>query len=132
MPHRSAQSLSLFVTIRIAALVAASFVASFAAMLEIELPKDSAIDSQNVLKTLVGEDRTGNAYIVEEAGGLALRKGPWKLIAGKKTGKNPSGQLYNLESDIGEQVNVADKHPELVAEMTRILAGIREKGLRHQ
>jgi arylsulfatase A len=108
------------------------FIASFAAMFDIELPDSAAMDSQNVLPALLGQDPAGNTFIVEEAGGLALRKGPWKLIAGKKTTKKPGGQLYNLESDIGEQVDVADKHPELVAEMSAILAKIREKGLRHQ
>ena len=64
---------------------------------------------------------------MEEAGGLALRKGPWKLIAGKN-----GGQLYNLDSDIGEKNDVSEKHPEVEKEMSGILARIREKGLRYQ
>jgi arylsulfatase A-like enzyme len=106
------------------------FVASFAALLDIELPKEAAMDSQNALPALLGEDPAGDTYIVEEAGGLALREGPWKLIAGKKAAKKAGGQLYNLETDIGEQVDVAAKHPDVVEEMSATLERIREKGLR--
>ena len=105
------------------------FMASFADMFDIKLPKEAAIDSQNVLKALLGDDKEGNAYIIEEAGGLALRKGPWKLILAKKKG---AAQLFNLDSDIDEQNNIADKHPEVVKEMNAIIAKVRETGLRHQ
>jgi arylsulfatase A len=108
------------------------FLASFAAMFAIELPAQAAIDSQNSLQALLGNDPIGNAYIMEEAGGLALRKGPWKLILGNKKGKKLGLQLYNLESDIGEKNNVADKHPELVKEMTTVVTQVRAKGLRHR
>ena len=101
--------------------------ASFAAMFDIELKQDVAIDSQNSLDALLGNDAAGNDYIVEEAGGLALRKGPWKLIAGKKD----RGQLYNLDSDIGEQNDIADKHPDVVKEMSATLEKVRKEGLKN-
>ncbi|MBQ9138386.1 MAG: sulfatase [Alistipes sp.] len=41
----------------------------------------------------------------------AVRKGDWKLVYRMRTG---ALELYNLKSDIGEQHNVADKHPDVV------------------
>ena len=43
-----------------------------------------------------------------------IRKGPWKLIETF----DPEGiELYNLEDDLSETTNLAEEHPELVAEL---------------
>ena len=118
------------------------FVASFADMLKIDLPKDEAIDSQNSLKALLGEDSKGNGFIVEEARGIALRKGAWKFVPGKKAkaskkkgkkgAKASKGQLYNLDADIAEMDNIIDKHPEKAKEMADLLEKIRiSNGIRN-
>ncbi len=121
------------------------FVASFAAMHGIDIPKDDAIDSQNVLKALLGDDKVGNTYIIEEAGGLAVRKGDWKFVAGggkrnnkgkqgkqNKQAKPAPGKLYNLKSDIGEKVDVASKHPDVAKALSEFIKRTRMTGLRHQ
>lgn len=82
-------------------------VASFAGLLGIELNDDQAIDSRNILPALLGKDDKGLPYMIEEARGFALRRGPWKYIRGK--GKRV-GALYNLDSDIGEQKNVTKEN----------------------
>jgi len=47
--------------------------------------------------------------------GKAMRDGPWKLII---EGKGQSGiGLYNLDEDIGEQIDLAESHPERVKKM---------------
>ena len=49
---------------------------------------------------------------------LAVRDNQWKLLC------NVDGshtQLYNLETDIGETKNIADKHPEIVAKLMAIM-----------
>jgi arylsulfatase A-like enzyme len=43
--------------------------------------------------------------------GGAVRKGPWKLVEDYRDG---SVQLFNLERDLGEQNDVAAKHPDRV------------------
>ena len=44
----------------------------------------------------------------------AVRSGPWKLVRnGKKT------ELFHLENDPGEQRDLADRHPETVARLTK-------------
>lgn len=111
--------------------------ASFAALLEQPLPHDEAIDSRDTLAAFLGEDRAGLPWLVEEAGQLALREGPWKLVlppsgpAGKN-GQPTAAQLFDLASDPGETTDVAAVHPERVVSMTQLLDAIRasQDGLR--
>jgi len=44
--------------------------------------------------------------------GTAMRRGPWKLIL-----KDGKVQLYNLDKDLKETTNVAEKYPEVVEPM---------------
>jgi len=111
------------------------FMASFASLVGVELGKDEAVDSRNMLASLLGEDQVGLPYTVEEAGrhSLALRKGEWKYIEskakkirGKKFGVKT--ELYNLNSDIGEQNNVIKQHPEIANEMKKTLDKLKTDG----
>jgi len=105
------------------------FIASFAELLGIDLPENEARDSRNTLAAFLGKDSVGQEYIIEEAGGLALRQGSWKFIPGAKARKNKRGriikekavELYNLKDDPGEQNNVAARYPERVETMHRLL-----------
>ena len=68
----------------------------------------------------------------EQGGKLAVLKWPWKLIhlntgAGQK-GENPKAKgkpleklLHNLESDIGEEKNLAAEKPEVVADLEKLM-----------
>ena len=47
-------------------------------------------DSFNVLPALLGESKHGREHLVEHAGRLALRKGPWKLIGRAARGRRSS------------------------------------------
>ena len=56
-------------------------------------------------------------------GGLeSVRYQHWKLIMPKtdRLGKEHSVELYDLQKDLGEQVNVASEYPDLVKEMIRM------------
>lgn len=54
----------------------------------------------------------------------AIRKGKWKMIHFEA---DQSKELYNLEEDLGEKNNLADKEPELVKSLSQELsAWIRE------
>lgn len=48
----------------------------------------------------------------------AIRKGQWKLIYNYKTGKK---ELYDIENDISEQVNLVKTHPEIVRKLSKQL-----------
>ena len=95
------------------------FIASFAALLGMQLEDDQAIDSRNTMDALLGKKHNGLTYMIEEAGRrLALRHGSWKYIHDSRTKK---GELYNLDTDIGEQQNVAGENETRSREMQELL-----------
>lgn len=111
------------------------FIASFASLVGVELGQNEAVDSRNTLKAFLGEDQVGLPFMPEEAGkrSLALRKGAWKYIEQKawkkKQGKtNVSRELYNLDSDIGEQKNVIKQYPEVADQMKKTLDKVQSEG----
>jgi arylsulfatase A-like enzyme len=115
------------------------FVASLAALAGHSLARGDAPDSQNVLEALLGEMRTGRDYLVEQAGVLAVRQGPWKWIepgkgAGRlantntETGQDPQPQLYLLTEDLGEKKNVAREQGTKLQELQGVLERIRAAG----
>lgn len=58
-----------------------------------------------------------------------IRDGKWKLIHYYEDGHE---ELYNLETDLEEQNNVASQHPELVQEMSdRLFAFLQDAGARY-
>ena len=131
------------------------FVASFAAMLKIELADSEAIDSRNAFSALLGQDAKGVPYTIEESRGtFALRQGNWKYVLpkpGKKKTKpqpkktqsnqkkkggpapaSPSGvALYDLSVDPGEQKNVLTENEKVADAMDQLLKRLKgEKGVR--
>jgi len=112
--------------------------ASFAALLDQELAEDEAIDSRNNLEALLGNDDKGLEFTIEEARGVALRKGDWKFIAGVNKAKNkqnpnapkaaPKGQLFNLKTDIMEQKNLVESKPKIAADMQNQLQDLIDRG----
>lgn len=56
--------------------------------------------------------------------GVSVHQGDWKLIRifhGSLDGKQHRWMLYNLREDVGEQNNLADEHPERVAQMDALI-----------
>lgn len=118
------------------------FFATCAALLDQPLQDDEAEDSFSFLDLATGARAAAVAVrppVVHHsvAGMFALRKGPWKLVAGNGSGgrQKPKGkpfgapfQLFDLAEDLGEQRDVAAEHPERVAEMTAELEAIRAAG----
>lgn len=112
--------------------------ASLAALTDQKLNTSEGPDSQDMINTILGKSKKGREYLVEHARTFALIKGDWKYIEpgdGPKVNQNvhielgnaPEPQLYNLNKDIGEINNVADRHPEVVREMADLLESIKEK-----
>ncbi len=62
----------------------------------------------------------------EQGGRQAVRKGNWKLVRYNvfKADKTTT-ELYDLNTDLGEETNVADQNPEVVKELSEIMAGAR-------
>jgi arylsulfatase A-like enzyme len=111
-------------------------VASFAAMVGRAGPIPTAVDSRDHLRALLGEDAKGRETLIEQAGGLTVRRGRWKYIppsSGPKvmpntateTGNDPAPQLYDLQADPGETRNLAADHPDIADRLRGDLAGAR-------
>lgn len=115
------------------------WLASLASLTGARIPAGAANDSRNYLPTLLGEDPVGREYVVQQAANHALgvRTRQWKFIEpsegtpmvswGPKieTGYLLSPQLFDMESDGLETVNVADQHPDLVEKFAAILSDER-------
>jgi hypothetical protein len=56
------------------------------------------------------------------------RNGQKRNLTGNELGNDPQPQLFNLRTDLGEQTNLAGKHPERVQEMLAMLDKIRQDG----
>ena len=54
----------------------------------------------------------------------SVRMGDWKLI---EFFEDNNFELYNLKDDLGETTNLADKYPEKVAELKKLLFKWRKK-----
>ncbi len=97
----------------------------------------SETDGISFAPTLLGKaDQPQHSHLYwafnEQGGKLAVLKWPWKLIHlntgtepknGKAKGKPKPLEklLYNLETDIGEETNLAAEKPELVAELEKLM-----------
>tara|TARA_R110002096_G_scaffold43403_8_gene116949 strand:+ start:3323 stop:4858 length:1536 start_codon:yes stop_codon:yes gene_type:complete len=115
------------------------FMATAAEVAGSELPENAAEDSVSLWPVLSGAGRGGLANreaIINHSidGSFAVRRGKWKLCfshgsAGWSEPKEsaaikqglPPMQLFNLERDLKEQVNVHESHPEVVEELTLLL-----------
>lgn len=118
--------------------------ATLAAIVGTELPHDAGEDSYNLLPLLRGEPLDGplREATLHQAvtRSVAIRQGPWKLIPQLGSGgfseprvqqpgpNDPPGQLYHLDDDPGETVNLYAEHPEVVARLTALLERYREQG----
>jgi len=89
------------------------------------------IDGISFLPTLIGEEKQAqHDYLYWEynikGGRKAVRKGNWKGVwYNMNTKKQGHLELYNLAEDISETTDVADKHPEIVAEFKQIMKEAR-------
>ncbi len=99
---------------------------TFCELAGVEAPAN--IDGISILDELTGNPdlQKQHRYLywefTERGKSQAARKGDWKAVR-TNLKKNPNApiELYNLSKDIGEEVNVAAEHPEIVKEMARIL-----------
>ncbi len=79
------------------------------------------VDGVNLMPHLLGEKQAAphDALYWRFGPQKAIRKGNWTLVDWRdfETKTNSGWQLFDLSKDIGQQQNVAAKHPEVVAEL---------------
>ncbi len=112
--------------------------ATFAELLKVKIPAAVAPDSQNHLDTWLNKGGKGRDYLVLQnvQNNLSIENGKWKYIApgpgpayAKETnteyGNLNKDQLYNLSTDRGEKINVAEQNPTITAELRERLEKIK-------
>jgi len=119
-------------------------IATCAAITGARLPKDAAEDSFDLTPALLGQvaAKPIRPYTLHQTISLelAIRKGPWKYLDHQGSGGNrydtsqsnagpvPPGQLYNLDHDPGEQVNLYFENPEIRQELKDLLDHSKASG----
>ncbi len=114
--------------------------ATFAEILDEQLPEDAAPDSFSLLPLLKGDPASFHrAPVIHHSGSgmFAIREGKWKLVLGNGSGgrQKPRGkpfakpyQLFDLESDLSETENVIEQHPDIARRLESLCTEIRENG----
>lgn len=125
--------------------------ATLAAVTGFQLPHDAAEDSFNMLPVLEGKaTKPIRPYLLTQAfragQTLSIRRGVWKYLDHKASGgnhyENPplkqfslteseptaNTQLYNLETDPGESLNLINQQPEIAAELKTLLEDTKRSG----
>jgi arylsulfatase A-like enzyme len=111
--------------------------ASLSALTGQPLAPGDAPDSQDMMPVLLGTSKTGRTELIEEAGAVALRQGPWKYIppnnkakmntdTNTELGNDSVAQLYNLSTDPGEAHNLSEAQPARAKAMADELDAIRQ------
>lgn len=99
-------------------LTAMDVLPTFAHMAGAEAPRDRVIDGRDITPLLLGKPgaKTPHDRFFYHHGDIlrAVRSGPWKLFV--------SGELYQLQDDIGESKDVAAMHPDVVARLMPMFA----------
>lgn len=92
-----------------------------------KLPDNAGEDSFNILPTLLGtaSGPVREATIHQSSiGDLAIRQGPWKLVF-LRGGRR---ELYNLQSDLSEQHDIAAANPAIVERLTILMQSYIDRG----
>jgi len=105
-------------------------VATFSALLTVQLPADAAPDSENHLDAWLKRGGRGRDVLILQNvnNNLSIEDGTWKYIApgtgasyniqtNTELGNLNQDQLYDLSKDIGERVNVATNHPDIIEKL---------------
>lgn len=109
-----------------------------------KLPDDAGEDSVSLLPALLGQaDRPLREATVHHSinGSFAIRQGKWKLALcpgsggwsfprpGRDSSKElPALQLFDLEADPGEEINLYEKHPDVVQRLTALMEKYVDQG----
>ena len=99
-------------------------------------PSGVAFDGEPLVGTLLGDGGSRQApimfrrppdrdafYGVDDLPDLAVRNGKWKLLC-EYDGSD--AELYDMETDRGESMNIAGQHPDVVAELAKSLIAWHE------
>jgi arylsulfatase B len=90
-----------------------------------EAPIPTNLDGADLLPYLTGQNssRPHPTLFFRYGTRIALRQGDWKLVGRYEQGQGvKEPELYNLDADLGESIDLASREPDVLAELQRILA----------
>src|SRR5690606_36101126 len=94
---------------------------------DLEVPGE--LDGISFLPTLLGQEQPQHDYLYwefhEQGGKQAVRMGDWKGIKLDVLKENPKTLLFNLAKDPMEKEDLSKIHPEIVAEINKIMKSAR-------
>jgi arylsulfatase A len=94
---------------------------TLAALAGVTPPSDRVIDGIDIREVLTGDGKGRDSYFHFRGAELqAVRQGKWKLHV-------KSGELHDLEADLGEAADVAAANPEVVAELRSLVAAMNQE-----
>lgn len=107
--------------------------ATLASIAGTEVPVGAGGDSVDFLPALLGKAMPARGPTILKSNATVVRDGRWKLITRLGSGGftkprsiapvpgGPTGQLYDLQEDLGETTNLWAQHPEVVARLQNVL-----------
>ncbi|MEM8668445.1 MAG: sulfatase [Planctomycetota bacterium] len=109
------------------------FLPTFANLAGFDVPSDRQIDGVDQTQLLLGKSDTGREFFYFQDAGV--RQGKWKFLRSNahfygyavESNRDPTDELYNLDTDLGEQNNLADRYPKRVAELKALMLTIEGK-----
>lgn len=112
-----------------AVLHVADWMPTFARVAQCELEHDPCWDGTDIWPVLVGERPTPperSLYWNVRDRRRAVRRGPWKLIELREEAGTPTYELYHIEADPQETIELSTAMPDEVAALQRELAAFTE------
>ena len=114
-----------------ALITSVDFFPTFAALTGAKLPNNQVLDGKSILPELTGGDVDPQRAIYwhypvyhHDVPASVVRKGEWKLIHFLDDNHL---ELYNLQEDIGETTDLAEKYPDKVDELEQLLNNWRQE-----
>jgi arylsulfatase A-like enzyme len=111
------------------------FYATLAELVGADVPRDRIIDGMDIMPLLLGDPGAKTPhdrfYYFSDYKLEGVRSGNWKLrlVAHDSVSsggqKRPGVSLYDLGHDLSESKNLADEHPEVVAQLQKLLGECR-------
>lgn len=112
---------------------------SFSKMLPIKLKESDVLDSEDMWNVMLGKSLKGRTVLVEQGmDSFAVIQDNWKyiepnnepamnILTNTELGNSHEPQLYNLSTDISENINLAKKYPEQLKKIADVLQKIKSK-----
>lgn len=105
------------------------FLPTFASICQFDVPNDRRIDGIDQTDLLLGSETGREDFYFHDAG---VRQGRWKYLKpnaffhgyAKEDDRPIADELYDLETDLGEQTNLAKKYPEKTTELQGLMRSI--------